>query len=62
MKLHTSDDEYDEIVALSQKGRTRIVELPRKVVRKVVLDHQRMVTKLSDLNEQIESGKPPKGT
>lgn len=58
MKLYTSEDEYHELAAISQKGRSKNVSLPRKMVRKMILDHGRMAAKLAVLNVSIEPGKP----
>jgi hypothetical protein len=58
MKLYTSEDEYHELAAITQKGRSKSVGVPRKMVRKMILDHGRMAAKLAVLNVSIEPGKP----
>lgn len=58
MKLYTTEDEYHELAAITQKGRSKNVSVPRKMVRKIILDHGRMASKLTQMGETIEEGRP----
>lgn len=58
MKLYTPEDEYHELAAITQKGRSKNVAVPRKMVRKIIMDHGRMAAKLTQMGETIEEGKP----
>ena len=58
MKLYTSDDEFHDAHSIADKGRARDVVLPRRLLRKVLMDHARMVGMLQRYGERLEKGVP----
>ena len=58
MKLYTDLTRFEAAHAIADKGRARNVEIPRKMLINLLMDHSMMVGKLKTHGEHVEKGKP----
>jgi len=58
MKLYTSDDEFHDAHLIADRGRARDVLIPRRQLKKILMDHAKMVGMLQKYGERLEKGVP----
>lgn len=52
--LETNEADLEEVLVLSDKGRSKYIKVPRNALRKILIDYNRMTRKLSDAGVTID--------
>lgn len=58
MKLYTTDDDLRTAHLIAHKGRARNIELPRVLVKHILMDHHKLFDIAEKSGERLEKGKP----
>lgn len=45
LKLHTPMKDYENLHSIADKGRSRMIEVPRKELKNLLMDHSNMVAR-----------------